>query len=278
MRTHKTYTREVPIRRAFTLIELLVVIAIVAILAAILFPVFAQARERARMTACLSNCKQLGLGLAMYGQDYDETYPNIRRTGYSFNWKNAIMPYLKNKQIMSCPSNPTGKPTGPGDGHNNGEGWQSEPDQTMPVSYGMNSCASPWPPNDNGDNPPLRDASLIRAAETINIGEETLPDNCCGTAPDIFPTLWNQCGRLYQHMGGYPNGHPATFASFIFWDHHAKTKKWMQTMYSLSQNNWELDYPSQDPANTTINLSANVPACYQLRIPPPDQFCAYLQP
>ncbi len=71
-------------RAGFTLIELLVVIAIIAILAAILFPVFAQARERARMTACLSNCKQLGFGLAMYGQDYDETYPNIRRTGYIF--------------------------------------------------------------------------------------------------------------------------------------------------------------------------------------------------
>ncbi|GAB4455712.1 MAG: hypothetical protein OHK0029_12240 [Armatimonadaceae bacterium] len=61
--------------RAFTLIELLVVIAIIAILAAILFPVFAQAREKARQTACLSNAKQMGLGVMMYAQDYDETMP-----------------------------------------------------------------------------------------------------------------------------------------------------------------------------------------------------------
>src|ERR687883_602422 len=62
-------------RDAFTLIELLVVIAIIAILAAILFPVFAQARAKARQTACLSNLKQIGTGLMMYTQDYDETYP-----------------------------------------------------------------------------------------------------------------------------------------------------------------------------------------------------------
>ena len=62
-------------RRAFTLIELLVVIAIIAVLAAILFPVFAQAREKARQTACLSNMRQMTLGVMMYAQDYDETLP-----------------------------------------------------------------------------------------------------------------------------------------------------------------------------------------------------------
>ena len=63
-------------RHGFTLIELLVVIAIIAVLAAILFPVFAQAREQARQTTCLSNLKQLGTGLTMYAQDYDETLPS----------------------------------------------------------------------------------------------------------------------------------------------------------------------------------------------------------
>lgn len=75
-------------RKGFTLIELLVVIAIIAILAAILFPVFAKAREKARQTSCLSNCKQLGLGLYMYTQDYDEMLPfNFVSDGYpNYTW------------------------------------------------------------------------------------------------------------------------------------------------------------------------------------------------
>jgi prepilin-type N-terminal cleavage/methylation domain-containing protein/prepilin-type processing-associated H-X9-DG protein len=94
-----------PIRRAFTLIELLVVIAIIAILAAILFPVFAQAREKARSITCVSNLKQLGTATMMYIQDYDEQFPikeyvldpanNKVRT-----WRELIMPYVKNGQIM----------------------------------------------------------------------------------------------------------------------------------------------------------------------------------
>src|SRR5579862_8507131 len=73
-----------PVRFGFTLIELLVVLAIIAILAAILFPVFAQAREKARAAACLSNEKQIGIGIMMYAQDYDETYPMAAAYG-SFN-------------------------------------------------------------------------------------------------------------------------------------------------------------------------------------------------
>ena len=85
--------------RAFTLIELLVVIAIIAILAAILFPVFAQAREKARAITCVSDMKQIGLGLAMYIQDYDEEYPfdhYAPSPTYDVNWFGAIYPYVKN--------------------------------------------------------------------------------------------------------------------------------------------------------------------------------------
>jgi len=92
-------------RQGFTLIELLVVIAIIAILAAILFPVFAQAREKARQTACLSNMKQIALGVQMYTQDYDELLPVA---GYNAQcrgrWQWQVYPYVKNAQIFTCPN------------------------------------------------------------------------------------------------------------------------------------------------------------------------------
>jgi len=104
-------------RKGFTLIELLVVIAIIAILAAILFPVFAKAREKARQSACTSNLKQIGLGLMQYAQDYDETLPFLYQyVGAASSdtvpmngqiarvWILEIMPYVKNNQIFECPS------------------------------------------------------------------------------------------------------------------------------------------------------------------------------
>jgi prepilin-type N-terminal cleavage/methylation domain-containing protein/prepilin-type processing-associated H-X9-DG protein len=110
----------------FTLIELLVVIAIIAILAAILFPVFAQARDKARSTACLSNTKQIGLAFMQYVQDYDETLPpsrmNTATTGDASGsrhtpWSVTIYPYTKNVGIFTCPSDPN-KPN-----HNAGGWW-----------------------------------------------------------------------------------------------------------------------------------------------------------
>ena len=119
-------------RRGFTLIELLVVIAIIAILAAILFPVFGRARENARRTSCLSNLRQIGIGVIQYTQDYDETYPTIMDTstlctqnaaspsvpcqkylvadpaesyvGFYGSWMDAVHPYIKSLQVYDCPS------------------------------------------------------------------------------------------------------------------------------------------------------------------------------
>jgi len=125
-RTHPLMPQQRP--RAFTLIELLVVIAIISILAAILFPVFARARENARRASCMSNMKQLGLGMLMYAQDYDEKLPFLGAssshqpdpivpgdTKFNYNstsdfyytgWVAEIYPYVKSTQVYLCPSNP----------------------------------------------------------------------------------------------------------------------------------------------------------------------------
>lgn len=113
-RTHKPYGRCAGRQNGFTLVELLTVIAIIAILASILFPVFAQAREKARQSSCLSNQKQIAMAIMMYAQDFDETYPL-----YSFGagtagclgyfgldgprWADMIFPYVKSRQVFDCP-------------------------------------------------------------------------------------------------------------------------------------------------------------------------------
>jgi|LSQX01.3.fsa_nt_gb prepilin-type N-terminal cleavage/methylation domain-containing protein/prepilin-type processing-associated H-X9-DG protein len=125
-------------RKGFTLIELLVVIAIIAILAAILFPVFARAREKARQTSCLSNLKQISLAVIMYTQDYDDRMPGracawnaATQTGY---WHDLVQPYVKNEQLFICPSSPNFNVTpsrsggygynGYGTTGSNGLGWR----------------------------------------------------------------------------------------------------------------------------------------------------------
>jgi prepilin-type N-terminal cleavage/methylation domain-containing protein/prepilin-type processing-associated H-X9-DG protein len=134
-------------KRGFTLIELLVVIAIIAILAAILFPVFAKAREKARQSSCLSNLKQIGLAFQQYAQDYDERFPlRIEGTwgvtasyqvqtdpnmpgakftssdggvsGYFISWMDIISPYIKNTQVFYCPSGQRNSATAPFYGYN----------------------------------------------------------------------------------------------------------------------------------------------------------------
>jgi prepilin-type N-terminal cleavage/methylation domain-containing protein/prepilin-type processing-associated H-X9-DG protein len=130
----------------FTLIELLVVIAIIAILAAILFPVFALAREKARQTTCLSNQKQLGTAMSMYVQDYDERFPNWRTivpvtadnpTG-KITWVENMQPYCKNKNIWICPSDDPKADLA----HFGAASWQGKP---IPQStYWLNAYIFRW--------------------------------------------------------------------------------------------------------------------------------------
>jgi prepilin-type N-terminal cleavage/methylation domain-containing protein/prepilin-type processing-associated H-X9-DG protein len=150
--------RPIPARdRGFTLIELLVVIAIIAILAAILFPVFAQAREKARQATCVSNMKQMGSAFAMYVQDYDGTYPQV---GYYIGggtkppvmyWDDAIQPYAKNVTFMVCPT------------------WSMDVGVygyiVKTTSYSIDSDNYAYPPK------VVREAQVTRPADTILVFE-----------------------------------------------------------------------------------------------------------
>ncbi|MBC8143513.1 MAG: DUF1559 domain-containing protein, partial [Armatimonadetes bacterium] len=192
-------------RSGFTLIELLVVIAIIAILAAILFPVFAQAREKARQTSCLSNMKQIGLGLVQYVQDYDELNPTAyfhkafnpasggTALGY-IHWSALLQPYIKSNQIWVCPSDQLGghAPTC-FTGNNLGAGFPEgqlpdkctatgiQDDQAPRISYTANSTILPRYRNINDANAGVTlvpEAEIESPAGTITIVELSNSLNC----------------------------------------------------------------------------------------------------
>lgn len=161
---------------AFTLIELLVVIAIIAILAAILFPVFAQARAKARQVSCLSNTKQLTLGFMQYVQDYDEMFPYWNWTWnsdfgsggpttkgvYSTVWFNAIYPYVKNGQVYSCPDDTlriAPSTCANGDGSGGIGGWSQACDRNALMALGINQAIVDQPMS-YGINEPLHFGEL----------------------------------------------------------------------------------------------------------------------
>lgn len=136
-------------KRGFTLIELLVVIAIIAILAAILFPVFAKAREKARQATCNSNTKQLGLAIMQYVQDYDECYPPCKRHAdvspypYLTTIVGLLDPYLKNKGVWTCPSQ-NGEGIGPIGGIDADYHYCCNKELLMPHGYGPPPSGYGW--------------------------------------------------------------------------------------------------------------------------------------
>ncbi len=179
--------------RGFTLIELLVVIAIIAILAAILFPVFATAREKARQTTCASNLKQLGLGFAQYITDYDESYPwgNQGWAGH------VIFPYVKSKDVFTCPSDPlAGRAT---DAASNGNYSYGQDGGTFvkcnPVcvenSYGYNGLT-------NAVNNAIQLSSFTATAKTVLLFE--ISGNY--TDPKELASLEDQNGGAGAPRGG----------------------------------------------------------------------------
>ena len=156
--------RRQTVRTGFTLIELLVVIAIIAILAAILFPVFARAREKARQSSCLSNVKQLTLGFMMYAQDYDEWIrsaylPNDAHASYT-TWYFGISPYVMNNQIFRCPNESFDMGT-----YGTYFPGLNYPTERLMLSYGMNYKYLGY------DKDRYKLAEIKRPAECILIGD-----------------------------------------------------------------------------------------------------------
>ena len=196
-------------RVGFTLIELLVVIAIISILASILFPVFARARENARRTSCLSNAKQLGLGMMQYTQDYDEMYPII---GFgptsaddkvifpngsigSNNWVLRIYPYVKSTQVFICPSD-TVEPW---------KGAPSGPSITQGVSYGANYRIIV------NALVPISIATVQKVSDTL-----LMADSAGDVRYDVRDVYRDDRHIIDRHMDG---------TNIVFADGHAKWKK-----------------------------------------------------
>jgi prepilin-type N-terminal cleavage/methylation domain-containing protein/prepilin-type processing-associated H-X9-DG protein len=232
-------------RRAFTLIELLVVIAIIAILAAILFPVFAQARESARATSCLSNTKQIALGQLMYAQDYDEIiipWEIVNRSIYPIDvqlmgvWTTLIQPYIKNEQLQFCPSfsdanTAKAMEQDDCDGAGSSAGWI--PPNTPPYGYKKNGylahygiafhlvgggCTqnNPWlsyPGTDYSFSESL--AAVVQPARTANIGDSFTIVRKSGASPGgLRVSTAFGCEAQFRHKNSGGN--------FSFLDGHSK--------------------------------------------------------
>ncbi len=245
-------------RTGFTLIELLVVIAIIALLAAILFPVFARARENARRSACQSNLKQIGLGVLQYVQDYDERYPAWSRSennpiGNSSDiwWMSMIYPYVKSEQLFVCPSNTSaGSPANGGDRAKNG----------IPNFYSANYYASGNDgnvrSNDNGigvfcdtagsgvSAAAFSDTASVIAVSELHRGDVFLPPSGYNVADSDY--------RLYCH-------HLST-SNYLFADGHVKALKPFQTVPPLAPANLWTRTKSSNVADTGTTQSNYVPA------------------
>jgi prepilin-type N-terminal cleavage/methylation domain-containing protein/prepilin-type processing-associated H-X9-DG protein len=199
-------------KSGFTLIELLVVIAIIAILAAILFPVFARARENARRSSCQSNLKQLGLGIMQYAQDYDERFPYFQASGGKFRQFANIQPYVKSLQVLQCPSESTAPDTNP-----NNTGYV---DYSYNIYLSENPYVSATTPGRSVSV--LTQASLtVLYADAVTESANSYESGCakarnCTAGLATFATLTAEPDPAQRHLEGQ---------NFAFCDGHVKWYK-----------------------------------------------------
>ena len=224
-----------PRKTAFTLIELLVVIAIIAILAAILFPVFARARENARRTSCMSNLKQIGLGVIQYVQDYDEAYPLYSGGGGAYvnggvyGWGAVLQPYLRSNQVYQCPSE-AGSYAPSTDLTNRGY-----LDYSMNFNVGGGHNGSPY-------DKPTKESQFEFVANTVMIhdwrpvgggdSQRNTWSQFNAVSPGCPASFPDECAALKRHLEG---------ANYTFADGHAKWLKAEVPVYSpVSSSNYAM--------------------------------------
>jgi prepilin-type N-terminal cleavage/methylation domain-containing protein/prepilin-type processing-associated H-X9-DG protein len=251
--------------KGFTLIELLVVVAILALLAAILFPVFSRARENARRTNCISNMKQIGLGVLQYTQDYDEYYPAANfyvgadhLAGYLPNtWRHAVYPYVKSKQIYACPSSGTKAENLWQPNFNDGAGTIEK----YPVSYTGNRWAMGDLSTCDGASPlGVRKLSTLHSpATTVFVidGRISRPSVCGAWFFSTSYNIGNSTVRILHTPlpASYANSDNGLFESHLgtvnimFADGHVKAQKLASTF--TPKNLWQSDIAGVTAANFT---------------------------